>query len=164
MIVPGNCQNIYHSIKAVYNRNIQCTASEVKHQKKLLILCIKIRSQCCRTRLIYNSFYIDTGQRTRTFRCHTLFIVKIGRNGYNHILDFFTQICLCILHNGTDNKPGQFLRQKCFPAKVVFLIASHILFERKCSILRMCDQTFLCNLPRHNTAILCHADHAGRQK
>ena len=164
MIVPGNCQNIYHSIKAVYNGDIQRPSAEIKHQKKLLILRIKIRSQCRRTRLIYNPFYIDTCQCTRAFCCHALFIMKICRNGYDHILDFFAKICLCILHNGADNKPGQFLRQKCLSAKIVFVICSHILFKRKCGILRMCDQTLFCNLSGHNTAILRHTDHTWRQK
>ena len=162
-IVTAHCQNVHHVVKAFHHGNIQCAASEVKHQKAGLALIRLITGKCRRAGLVHKPLHPKTGQLPRPLGGRPLPVVKICRHADHGLFHRFPQKRLGVLLQLAQHQSAQLLRGKGTARQRIGLVRPHRPLEGGRTAFRVAHQPLPCCLPHQNRTVLVDAYGTGRQ-
>ena len=88
MVIACGCQNFKSAVSQIQDRNVERAAAQVKDEDFLfLVSLVDTERQRCRRRFVDDPFYFQTRDLAGVFRCLTLCVVEVSRNGDDSLVN-----------------------------------------------------------------------------
>ena len=155
MVVTSGCQNFDNTITDLDDRYIKGTTTKVIYHDLLFFLIIKTICKCCCSRLVDDTFYIQTCDLTSILGCLSLCIIEVCRYSDNCFGYFLAQIVLSICFQFLKDHCGDLLRRIVLSVNVYSVISSHMSLNRGNSLLSVGNCLTFCRLTNQTLTGLC---------
>ena len=154
MVVACGSQNLYNAVTDFQNGNIERAAAQIVYHDLLLIFLIYAVCQCCGSRLVDDTLYIQASDLTSILRCLTLCVGEVSRYGDNCIGYRRTVICFCISLQLLQDHCGNFLRGVLLAVNRNAVVRTHVTLDGNDGALCVGNSLVLCGLANNALALL----------
>ena len=151
-------QNLDDAVADVDDGDIEGTAAQVVDHDLLLGLIVQAVGQGCRCGLVDNTLDFEACDLAGVLGRLTLGVIEICGNSDDGLVDFLTQIALCVRFQLLQDERGDLLRAVLLAVDGAAVVRAHISLDGSDGVVGVGDGLTLCGLADQTLIVLGEGD------